>query len=516
MEKNRNIQQYLSSQFILGEMPVKWARKTPEKEAFVHNENRCTYLQFNERINKLANGLTELGIRKGDKVAVLFLNCIEIVECYFAVSKLGAVVVPLNFRLVARELTYQIEHSDSAVLIFGEQYVKTINSIKQNIPNVEEYICVCQKSPPGIRSYEDFLQAQSADDPLVAVSDDDPAFIMYTSGTTGKPKGVVLTHKNLLANVFNNWIELRGSSDERLLCIPPIFHVGATANILKTVFLGGTCILRDQFIPDEIPRIIEEEKITFLLLISSMWISFLQVPEIKKYDMSPLRIGLTGGAVIPTEVKKNILKEFPNLQLSDNFGQTEMSGGATLLKCEDMLRKPGSVGKPFYNVEVRIVDKDDNDVPVGDVGEIVFRGTTVMKEYYKNPIETANTMRGGWLHSGDLVRADDEGYIYVEGRSKDMIISGGENIYPAEVEDVLYTHPDILEAAVVGMPDAKWGESVKAFVVLKEDRKLTEVEIIEHCRKNLAGYKKPKFIDFMDALPKNATGKILKYKLKEN
>jgi fatty-acyl-CoA synthase len=281
------------------------------------------------------------------------------------------------------------------------------------------------------------------------------------------------------------------------------------------LLVGGTAIITDRFVPDDILQSIEKEKITYLLLVPAMWILLLESPNINNFDTSSLKRVLTGASVMPIAIKKKILQHFPNARLSDSFGQTEMSPTTTILKPVDVIRKQGSVGKPVITIEARIVDENDNDVPQGEVGEIVYRGPTTMKEYYRDPEATAEVMRNGWFHSGDLVQADEEGYIYVVDRSKDMIISGGENIYAVEVEDVLYAHPAIMEASVIGVPDPVWEEAVKAIVVLKQGQQASEAEIIEHCKHNLAGYKKPKSIEFVDEIPKTATGKVQKFKLRE-
>ena len=252
-----------------------------------------------------------------------------------------------------------------------------------------------------------------------------------------------------------------------------------------------------------------------MFLVPAMWIMLLENDKINSIDKSSLQRALTGASVMPGTIKKKIMENFPNARLSDSFGQTEMSPVAVILRPEDFFRKQGSVGRPVMTIEARIVDENDNDVPQGEVGEIIYRGPTTMKEYYKNPKATAEAMRNGWFHSGDLVRADEEGFIYVVDRSKDMIISGGENIYAVEVEEVLYSHPAVLEAAVIGVPDPKWEEAVTAVLVLREGFQTTEEEIIEHCKQNLASYKKPKSVEFLDDLPKNATGKVQKFKLRE-
>jgi fatty-acyl-CoA synthase len=510
-----DIKLQLSKQWVIGEILARWARKTPNKEALVFANRRFTYSHFNERVNRLANGLASLGIERGDKVAVLFRNCNEILECYFAVSKLGAISVPLNFRLVGRELMYQIEQSDSRALIFRGTFQDVVSSIKLELPKVENYICVAENGIKGQVDYEELIHKSSSKEPLYYVDDDDPAFIMYTAGTTGRPKGAVLTHKNLISDVINDVYETGMKISDRFLCIPPIFHSAALSLCLKLLYVGGTIIIVQEFVPEEVLRQIEKERISLTLLVPAMWISLLQQSNIPDYDTSAMKIAMTGAATMPIDVKKRIMDKFPNVGIVDTFGQTEMSPSTIKLKATDSLRKPGSVGQIMINVEARIVDDNDNDVVQGEVGEVVYRGPTLMKEYYKKPEETAESMTGGWFHSGDLVRQDEEGYIYVVGRKKDMIISGGENIYASEVEEVLFSHPKILEAAVIGMPDPQWGEAVKAIVVLRPNESLTPDEIIDFCKKNLASYKKPKSVDFVQSLPRNAAGKVLKYVLQE-
>jgi acyl-CoA synthetase (AMP-forming)/AMP-acid ligase II len=505
----------LSKQWVIGEVLARWARKTPDTEIFVFKERRLTYGEFNERVNRLANGLLGLGIEKGEMVAVLFTNCIEIVECYLALCKIGAVSVPINFRLVGPEIQYQVHQSDSMAVIFGEVFQEVLGSIADQLPKVQHYICHSEKGTAKDIDYEDLLQRSSPEEPLVSVSDDDAAFIIYTAGTTGKPKGAVLTHKNLLVELVNFIIEADIRKGDRSFFAAPLFHVAALLQTLLFIFLGETSFIMDKFVPVDLLKLIEKERLTVGQLIPAMWISLLQVPNIDNYETGTLRRVITGASVMPVEVMAQALKRFQNVGMYNIFGQTETSGGMTMQQPRDAFRKEGSVGRRMINAEARIVDDHDKDVPPGEVGEVVYRGPTVMKEYYKNPEGTTEAMRGGWFHSGDLVREDEEGFIYVVDRKKDMIISGGENIYAAEVEEVLFSHPKILEAAVIGVPDPEWGESVKAIVVPKQGLALTEGEIIEHCRKHLASYKKPKSVEFVEALPRNAAGKVLKFKLRE-
>ncbi len=510
------VQMELSKQLVIGEVLARWARRMPDKEAVVFQEKRVTYGGLNERVNLFANGLLDMGIQQGEKVAVLFMNCLEVLECYMAAFKIGAVVVPLNFRLTGPEISYQVDHSDAKVFVYDRMFQKTLDTIMDQLPKVQHYICREAGRSEDIIEYEELLTGSSSEEPFVFVHDDDPAFILYTSGTTGKPKGVVLTQKNVMMEVINFTLEAELRRDDRAVFAAPLFHVAGMIQFLIMLFLGGTSFVMDQFDPKDMLKLIETEKITAAQLIPVMLISMLEVPNIGDYDKSTLRTALSGGDVLPVEILEKALKQFPGIiGIYNIFGMTETTAAMTVLHPKDSLNKKGSVGQRMINSEVRIVDDDDRDVPIGQVGEIIYKGPTVLKEYYKNPEATAEAMKGGWFHSGDLVREDEEGFIYVVDRKKDMIISGGENIYPAEVEEVLFAHPKIIEAAVIGMPDPKWGESVKAVVVIKKGESLLQEEIVDHCKRYLASYKKPKIVEFLDALPRNAAGKVLKIKLRK-
>jgi acyl-CoA synthetase (AMP-forming)/AMP-acid ligase II len=505
----------LSTQLVIGEILARWARKTPGNEAFVFKNQRVTFGAFNTRVNRLANALVKLGIAKGDKVAVLFMNCIEILECYMAVCKIGAVVVSINFRLVDREISYQLDQSDAKAVIYSGTFHNIISSLRDQQPKVAHYICHSEKEIKEAIQYDALLAKSSPQEPLVYVQDDDPAFIMYTSGTTGKPKGAVITHKNLLVEVTNILLENDIKKGDRSLFSAPLFHVAALVHMLLIFYLGGRSVIMDKFEPRDFLRLVEKEKITVGMLIPAMWIFLLQEPGISEYDTRTLRNVGTGGAVLPVEVMRKAMDAFPNVGIYNIFGQTETSSCTTLLYPEHAFSKEGSVGRRIVNLEARIVDVADNDVAVGQVGEIIYRGPTIMKEYYNNPQATADAIREGWFHSGDLVREDEDGFIWVVDRKKDMIISGGENIYPAEVEEVLFSHPKIVEAAVIGVPDPQWGESVKAIVVPQKGETLTAEEIIEHCKTHMASYKKPKTVEFVAELPRNAAGKVRKFELRD-
>ncbi len=504
-------------QLTIGEMVARNAAKNPDREALVFEGKRFSYREFDARTNRLANALLGRGFAKGDKFAQLLFNCNALVESYVGVAKAGGISVPLNFRLKAGEILYQLENSDSKALLFGEEFAPVVDEIHEKMPHLV-YFCEGVHIPDFARPYEELLAEGGEEYPEVVVLDDDPAFIMYTSGTTGKPKGAVLTHKNQLMNVINCLFEvskeLSWLEHERVQFVAPLFHEAALALALVTLYVSGTLFILRFFEPEKLIKQIEEESITVTFMPPVMSTFLLNSVEVSNYDTSSLRILLSGAAILPTETRRQINRAFPHVHLFDAFGQTEMSPVTTLLKPSQAADHPASVGQAVINVEIKVVDDDDNEVPVGEVGEIVYRGPTVMKEYYKDPAATAEALRGGWFHSGDMVRMDEDGFVYVVDRKKDVIISGGENIYPAEIEDVLYRHPKILEAAVIGVYDQVWGESVMAVVVPKPGETLTKEEVVDWCAQHLAGYKKPKYVEFMEALPRNAAMKVVKGELR--
>jgi fatty-acyl-CoA synthase len=512
----------LGKRLLLGETIARNSRKFPDKEALVYGDTRLTYSQFNARINRLAHALMDIGVRKGSRVATLSFNCNQFLEAYFALAKIGAISVPLNFRLHPEELTYIVDHSEAEAFITGEAFVPVVQGMQKDLPRVSHYISITGEPVDGMLHYESWIEGYPDEEPLVLVDEEDPAFIMYTAGTTGRPKGAVLTHKNelimwmLATPVVINEPGLHNPWNFKCFAAPPIFHLAAFGFCQFCFFMGVTVVLPvEVFNPTYIMETIEKEQINAILLIPAMATFLLMVPALEKYDTRSLRIWVSGAAILPTETRRQILKAFPNVRIFDMFGQTEMSPVVSMLPHSQSEGRETSVGKALPFIEIRVVDEQDNDVPVGQVGEAVYRGPTLMKEYYKDPQATAQAMRGGWFHGGDLVRRDEEGYIYVVDRKKDMIISGGENIYPAEIEEVLYRHPKILECAVIGVHDEEWGESVKAVVVCKQGECLTEEEVVAFCKEHLASYKKPKSVDFTDSLPRNPTGKVLKRVLRE-
>lgn len=512
----------MSRQLLLGETLARNARKCPDLEGVIFKDRRITYRELDERVNRLANALLATGIKMGDSVGLIMENRQEMVEIFFAAAKIGAVNVPVNTRLSPREMSYILNNADAKVLFFSGKFSETIGKIKGELPLVGTYIVLDEMTEGDFKRYDDFLTKGHPIRPEIRLKDDQDAFIVYTAGTTGNPKGAVLTHKNLIVNAMTSAQEASLSLPRRpdlpflapkVMSITPFFHIAGVMSIIKNV-VSVTPMVVMEFDPLELLKKIERERVTFLFLVPTMWLIVMDHPDFKKYDVSSLRTAAYGADKILNATKKRILEAFPNAALYEAFGQTEMAATAVLMKHQDALRKEGSVGLPFFNVETRVVDDRMNDVKVGDVGEIVYRGPGMFKGYYKNLQETEKAFEGGWFHSGDLVRQDPEGFVYVVDRKKDMIISGGENIYSAEIETLLLTHPKIKEAAVIGVPDPKWGEAVKAFVVLETGQEATAEEIIQFCLENMARFKRPKFVEFVSALPRSATGKILKRELR--
>lgn len=498
----------------IGSWVTRYSETQPDKLAVISGEVQLTYKQFNERINQLANGLSELGIRKGDRVNVLLLNTNELLETLFACAKIGAIFVPINFRLSAEEVEYIIRNSSGSVFIYDHRLVQIAEAIDERVEHLHHIIQVGIEHETH-KNYEQFLTEQSDAEPMFEVLLDEPHMMMYTSGTTGRPKGALLTHGNTVWNAVNALVDISVESDDITLTVAPLFHIGGM-NIFTTptFYKGGTVLLQDQFNPIEVLQAIEEHKVTTLFLVPAMWLAVTQVPNFENYDLSSLRLNVSGGAPCPLTVIEFFQSK--GIPFIEGFGLTETAPFVAVLDSENSVRKNGSVGKPPIHVDIRIVDEHDNDVPTGEVGELLVRGPNIFQEYWNNPEETEEALRNGWFYTGDLAKLDDEDFLYIVDRKNDMIISGGENIYPIEVEQILYRHPSIKDVAIVGYPDEQWGESVKAFVVLGDEGKSLDLAGIESfCEDKLARFKIPKRLKVIDELPRNATGKVLKNVLRD-
>lgn len=493
------------------------AHNYPNREAFIFKETRITYSELYSIVSKRANALLNLGVNKGDHIGTLFFNCMEVVETILAIWRIGAVLVPLSFRLSPKELSYIIEHSDLSMVIFQDKFEEIIKEIKPLVSNVKRFLFSGNTPLKEFIDFDSESNKQSNQIQKLEVEEDDIATILYTAGTTGKPKGVVATHANWVWACVNYLVAL--SKGDYLhdigLTVFPLFHAGALGNLCAMVWGGATSIFLEKFDPVRILEMIEKEKITRLGNPPTAYKMLLQVPNIKNYDLSSVKFVASGSEMMPDETRNQLKKIFPGAGIVENYGMTETCAGISSRREIFTESKPYSVGIPHPFVRVRVVDNQGRDVAPGEAGEIIVSGPNIMKEYYKNPEQTAKAIRDGWLHTEDIGRFDEDGFLYVIERKHHMIISGGENIYPKEVEEILYKHPKILEAAVFGLPDEIWGQKVCAAIVLKPGEQLSSEEVIEFCRENLASFKKPKVVYFVKTLPKNPIGKILRSVLKK-
>jgi acyl-CoA synthetase (AMP-forming)/AMP-acid ligase II len=508
----------------LGQILRVHAKKHPDKVALKDWRGKAlTYQELESRTNRLANGLLKMGLRKGDRVAVMLYNCAEFVEIDCAFAKAGLVVVPICWRYVPKEVAFVVDNSDAKAVIAGEDFIDCIESIRETFTqrHANRYISVGSRRFEGYIDYESLIEESPDKTPDSQVDTRDTWFQIYTSGTTGAPKGVVRSHQSYVAFYLINAVDFGFSEKDTGMVIMPLYHVNSTFYGPLFLYIGGSLYVgRDRgFDPVELLRTFNEEKITFTSLIPTHYNLILNVPEgeRKKFDVSSVRKLLCSSAPARGDVKKGIYKCFPNVELFEAYGSTE-AGMVTLLRPEDQLRKIGSIGKECLGTDaIRLLDQEGKDVPVGEVGELYSRGPMMFDEYYKLPDKTKASFRGDFFTARDMTRRDDEGYYYLVDRKDNMIITGGEHVYPSEVEELICRHPKVFDVAVIGVPDNVWGEAVKAVVILKPGETAEPEEIIEWCRGKIAGYKKPKSIDFIppDEMPRTTTGKILHRKLRE-
>ncbi len=508
----------------LGQVLHVHAKNYPSKIALKDWRGKAlTYAELESRTNRLANGLLKMGLRKGDRVAVMLYNCAEFVEIDCAFAKAGLVVVPICWRYVPKEVAYVVDNSDARAVIAGEDFVDCIESVRETFTqrHANRYVSVGSRKFEGYADYESLI-AVSPDKPLdVQVEGKDTWFQIYTSGTTGVPKGVVRSHESYVAFYLINAVEFGFSEKDKGMIVMPLYHVNSTFYGPLFLYIGGSLFVgRDKgFDPVELLQTFSEEKITFTSLIPTHYNLILNVPEDvrRRFDFSSVRKLLCSSAPARGEVKKGIVKYFPNVELFEAYGSTE-AGIVTLLRPEDQLSKIGSIGKECLGTDtLRLLDQEGEEVAEGEVGELYSRGPMMFDEYYKLPDKTKASFRGSYFTARDMAKKDEEGYYYLVDRKDNMIITGGEHVYPSEVEELLCKHPKVFDAAVIGVPDNVWGEAVKAVVILKQGEKAKPDEIIEWCREKIAGYKKPKSVDFIkpEEMPRTVTGKIVHRKLKE-
>ena len=491
----------------------------PDRPAFRFQGETTTWRELRDRVSSLAGAMERRGISFGDRVAVLMGNRPEFMETVLAANLLGAIAVPVNFRLSGPEIAYVLDNSGARLLVVDDTAEKAVRAAVEKTAERVSVVAVAASAETDFEAYDDLLAEEREPGELPDVPEDTPALIMYTSGTTGRPKGAVLSHQNLLSETLTLVRAYQLTSDDEVnLVASPMFHIGAIGSIAPLITIGGTMVVLPSaaFDAGRVLRLLEEERVTSAFLVPTQWQALCADPSLSERDLTRLRVTSWGAAPATDKLLHRMAEVFPDALNVAVFGQTEMSPITCVLEGSDALRKIGSVGKPVSGVAIRVVDPDLKDVPQGEVGEIVYQGTGLMEGYWQNAEATQEAFEGGWFHSGDLVRMDDEGFLYVVDRAKDMIISGGENIYCAEVENVLADHPDIAEVSLVGIEHEKWGETPVAVVTLaRSDSDLDIAALREWAAERLAKYKLPTMLQVVDELPRNASGKVLKPALRE-
>ncbi len=500
----------------------------PDRRFIVFEGRSWSFARFNERVNRLANALRQLGVQKSDRIGMLHVNCPQYVEAYFAAAKIGAIFVPLNFRAKPDELGYMIDNAGAGVLLTGARYFDMIQKLLPRLPSVNTCISIDVRQDQGL-FYEDLINSAGSDELAADIGDDDITVIMYTAGTTGRPKGVPLRHSGFVSYVLENVEPANPESEERNLLTVPLYHVAGMQAMLAGAYGGRTLVLMRQFEVKEWLKTVQQEQITRAMLVPTMLKWVVDDPEFHDYDLSSLKIITYGAAPMPLNVIQKAIAEMPAVRFINAFGQTETASTIAALGPEDHIiegtdaekeeklkRLAASIGKPLSDVAVKIVDDQGNALPANRVGEIYAQGPRIMKGYWGDEEKSTHAITAdGWLRTGDRGWMDEQGYIYLAGRSDDMIIRAGENISPEELEEVLHSHPKVDEAAIIGIPDPEWGQEPRAIVVVKKGENIGADEIIAYCRSRLAGFKRPRSVVFVDSLPRNQMGKVLKKELRE-
>jgi acyl-CoA synthetase (AMP-forming)/AMP-acid ligase II len=500
----------------------------PDRDVIVFEGQKWTFAQLNERANSLAHALAKLGIRRGDRVGMLQVNCNQYIEAYFATAKLGGIFVPLNFRAKADELSYMIANAETKVLFVGSRYLDMVDALLPQLATVRHCVSI-DKNETGRPYYENLIGSYSSDEYISEIGDNDITILMYTAGTTGRPKGVPLTHSGFVGYVLDNVEPANPEIEERNMLTVPLYHVAGSQAMLAAVYGGRSLVMMKQFEVKQWLETAEKEQVSRAMLVPTMLKMIIDDPQFNRYNLKSLRVITYGAAPMPLNVIKKAIEKLPGVSFINAYGQTETASTITALGPQDhviegsqqerekkLKRLTASIGKPLPDVEVRIVDEDKNPLPPLAVGEIMAKGPRIMSGYWHDAEKTSQVItQDGWLRTGDKGWMDEDGYIYLAGRSDDMIIRGGENISPEEVEEVLFSHPKIDDAAVIGISDPKWGQEPRAIVVLKEDEAAAPEEIIAFCRSKLAGFKRPRSVVFVASLPRNQMGKVLKKELRE-
>ncbi|KMM39026.1 fatty acid--CoA ligase [Guptibacillus hwajinpoensis] len=506
----------------IGSLFLQTVKKYGKEEALIDPERdvRWTYEQWNAEVNRLANALLDAGVKKGDRVSTLLFNTVELGTLFFSCAKIGAVLNPINFRLKPNEVAYIIEDAEPSILVYEKMLEPVVSAIQNNYPDVS-FWSIDDSTPAYAESYTQHLRLSSDAEPEADVDENDLYAIMYTSGTTGRPKGVMHRHRSMVEQSLMCAASLHLKQADRGLVVAPMFHCAELhCSFLPRVHFGATNVILHHFDPKKVLETVENEKISLFFAAPTMWNMILQ-EDYSRYDRSSLRVGLYGAAPMAPSLVTAV-KDLLGINLIQAYGMTEMGPAVTFLDEHEQLAKVGSAGRAAINHEVRVVRPNEHGpsepedvLPSGEVGEIIVRGPSMMIGYYNRPDASETAMYKGWYHSGDLGYMDKDNYLYVSDRVDDMVISGGENVYPREVEDAIHAHAAVLDVAVLGQPDEKWGEVVTAVVVKKSE--VTAEELDRYCKEspNLADYKRPRKYIFVDELPRNASGKIQKFRLRE-
>jgi len=503
----------------IGDMLMRTAARHPHKPAFVFRDRRISFQAFNERVNRCAHGLMMLGVEKGDRAAIMSHNCEQFLTLWWALMKLGAIITPLNFMLKADETRYIIKHSEPKVFFVEDSLVKGILEIKDSLESVRHFGYINLSS---VETPDTWLNIESlwdkecpGDEPEVEIYPDDPATLLYTSGTESLPKGVLNSHLNFYVDVMSAVADLGVRKSDIVIGGIPFYHIAAMYLCVSFVCIGATSVIEYAPNPQEILDLTAREKVTLWVWPPAVYAVLPHLPDFEKYDLSSLRTCIVFGALSAPDVLERWKRLLPDVGFMNYYGQTEMGPLGTSLAPDEFDARPTSIGRAHMPLSLKVFDPEDRELPPGEVGELVARGPSIMTGYYRDDESTRKTFRNGWHHTGDLVRMDEEGYVYFVDRKKDIIKSGGENVSSQEVEAVLFKYPGIVDAAVIGLPDPYWSEAVTAVVVPMPGREIVAQDIIAFCKRELAPYKAPKRVVIMEALPRNPSGKILKSLLRK-
>jgi len=529
------LESHVMRRMCVGDLLRRSAQKSAKKEALVYSykgtiTTRLTFKEMNQKVNRFANALTKLGIKKGDRVAIISHNCPQYAIYLYALAKTGAWVTPLNFALRGKEITELINHAEPVAFIVEDELADNVTKLQQDMPSVKHYIMINlagkKQLPERWLDFDQLCSEKYSDDePYFEVNGDDVMTLMYTSGTEAMPKGVMNTHANWHSTIMSGVIDLHLLAGDTIINSIPLYHVAGVNLLIGSLSVGTRVIMHHEPSPAEILQLVQNEKVTFLVYPPTVFTNILKLPipnieEFMRKSFSSVRIAVLFGAPIAGASMRRLVEILPNVYWMNYYGQSELTPLGAILQHPDVLRKfkeseerfggAEPIGPPHTMVEMKVVDENDNDVPPGTVGEMVARSPSVMLGYYKEPKKTREIFKGGWLHTGDLAIMDEEHYFYFVDRKKDIVKSGGENVSTVEVESLIFDHPKVADVAIVGLPHPRWIEAVTAFVVPKPGESITEEEIIQFCKQNLAGYKVPKKVVVLDELPKNPTGKVLK------